>query len=65
MLLLLPPPELVVEEEEEEVDVAALAAPAALADAGGSCHFHGNKPAAEATVSNCASTSSINSVATP
>lgn len=32
---------------------AALAAPA-LADAGGSCHFHGNKPAAEATVSNCA-----------
>lgn len=33
---------------------AALAAPAALADVGGSCHFHGNKPAAEATVSNCA-----------
>lgn len=33
---------------------AALAAPAAFADAGGSCHFHGNKPAAEATVSNCA-----------
>lgn len=33
---------------------AALAAPAALADAGGSCHFHGNKLAAEATVSNCA-----------
>lgn len=33
----------------------AFAAPAAWADAGGSCHFHGNKPAAEATVSNCAS----------
>ena len=33
---------------------AALAAPAARADAGGSCHFHGNKPAAEATVLGCA-----------
>ncbi len=33
---------------------AALATPAALADAGSSCHFHGSKPAAEATVSNCA-----------
>lgn len=32
----------------------ALAAPAAWADAGGSCHFHGSKPAAEATVSSCA-----------
>ena len=25
-------------------------APQAMADIGGSCHFHGNKPAAEATV---------------
>lgn len=33
---------------------AALAAPAALADAGSSCHFHGNKPAIEATIGNCA-----------
>lgn len=31
-----------------------LAAQPALADKGSSCHFHGNKPAAEATVSNCA-----------
>ena len=31
-----------------------LAAPTALADAGGSCHFHGNKPANEAVVSDCA-----------
>ncbi|MDP2419452.1 MAG: DUF6488 family protein [Hydrogenophaga sp.] len=29
-------------------------APAALADKGGSCHFHGNKPATEAVVSDCA-----------
>ena len=29
-------------------------APAALAAAGGSCHFHGYKPASEATVSGCA-----------
>jgi hypothetical protein len=33
---------------------AALAAPAARADAGSSCHFHGSKPAAEATVLGCA-----------
>jgi hypothetical protein len=33
---------------------AALATPAARADAGGSCHFHGSKPAAEATVLACA-----------
>ena len=33
---------------------AALWTPAALASEGGSCHFHGNKPAAEATVSGCA-----------
>ena len=32
----------------------ALWAPAAYATPGGSCHFHGNKPAAEATVSGCA-----------
>jgi hypothetical protein len=31
-----------------------LAAPAARADAGSSCHFHGSKPAAEATVLGCA-----------
>jgi Family of unknown function (DUF6488) len=30
------------------------AAPAALADVGGSCHFHGNKPATEAVVTRCA-----------
>lgn len=30
------------------------AAPAALADVGGSCHFHGNKPATEAVVTDCA-----------
>lgn len=29
-------------------------APGALADPGNSCHFHGKKPAAEATVSGCA-----------
>jgi hypothetical protein len=34
--------------------VALFAAPAALADVGGSCHFHGNKPATEALVSDCA-----------
>lgn len=33
---------------------AALTASTALADAGSSCHFHGNKPAVEATVSTCA-----------
>lgn len=33
---------------------AALSAPAARADAGGSCHFHGSKPAAESTVLGCA-----------
>ena len=32
----------------------ALWTPAALASEGGSCHFHGSKPAAEATVSGCA-----------
>ena len=32
----------------------ALWTPAAFASAGGSCHFHGNKPAAEATVTGCA-----------
>lgn len=31
-----------------------LAAPAARAGADASCHFHGNKPAAEATVVGCA-----------
>jgi hypothetical protein len=31
-----------------------LTAPAALADAGGSCHFHGSKPATEAVVTDCA-----------
>lgn len=33
---------------------ALLAAPAALADPGAGCHFHGSKPAAEATVVGCA-----------
>jgi hypothetical protein len=33
---------------------AALWAPAAFADPGGSCHFHGKKPAAEATIASCA-----------
>ena len=32
----------------------ALWTPVVLASPGGSCHFHGNKPAAEATVSGCA-----------
>ena len=32
----------------------ALWAPTTWADPGGSCHFHGKKPAAEATVSGCA-----------
>ena len=32
----------------------ALWAPTASADPGNSCHFHGNKPAAEATGSGCA-----------
>ena len=32
----------------------ALWTPAALASEGGSCHFHGSKPATEATVSGCA-----------
>lgn len=31
-----------------------IASPAALASEGGSCHFHGNKPAAEAVVTDCA-----------
>ena len=30
------------------------AAPAAFADVGGSCHFHGNKPATEAVITDCA-----------
>lgn len=34
--------------------VSILAAQPAFADKGGSCHFHGNKPAAEATVTDCA-----------
>jgi hypothetical protein len=29
-------------------------APVALADKGGSCHFHGSKPATEAVVTDCA-----------
>jgi hypothetical protein len=33
---------------------ATLSAPGARADAGGSCHFHGSKPAAESTVLGCA-----------
>jgi hypothetical protein len=33
---------------------AAWTAPSARADEGGSCHFHGSKPAAEATVLGCA-----------
>ena len=32
----------------------ALWAPAAWADPGNSCHFHGKKPATQATVSGCA-----------
>ena len=32
----------------------ALWTPVVLASPGGSCHFHGSKPAAEATVSGCA-----------
>lgn len=36
------------------VVAAALCAPAAFAAEGGNCHFHGNKPAAEATVTSCA-----------
>lgn len=34
--------------------LSSLAAPSALADAGGSCHFHGNKPATAAVVTDCA-----------
>ena len=33
--------------------VSLFTAPAALADVGGSCHFHGNKPATEAVVTRC------------
>jgi hypothetical protein len=33
----------------------ALAAPAAFADEGGRCHFHGAKPAVETVVRDCAS----------
>lgn len=41
------------------ISVAALVstlvvAPLAMADAGGSCHFHGSKPATEAAVQACA-----------
>lgn len=34
--------------------LSLFATPATLADVGGSCHFHGNKPASEAVVSDCA-----------
>ena len=34
--------------------LSLFAAPAALADVGGSCHFHGNKPASETVVTDCA-----------
>lgn len=33
--------------------LSLLATTAALADVGGSCHFHGNKPASEAVVTEC------------
>lgn len=33
---------------------ALFAAPAAMASEGGSCHFHGSKPATEAVVTDCA-----------
>lgn len=33
--------------------LSLLATPAALADVGGSCHFHGNKPASQAVVTEC------------
>lgn len=33
---------------------AALTSPAAMAAEGGSCHFHGSKPATEAVVTGCA-----------
>lgn len=36
------------------VSAAVAWAPAAYADEGGSCHFHGAKPAAESVVSSCA-----------
>jgi Family of unknown function (DUF6488) len=34
--------------------ITLFTAPAALADAGGSCHFHGSKPATEAVITDCA-----------
>lgn len=34
--------------------LSLLATPAAHADEGSSCHFHGNKPASEAVVKDCA-----------
>ncbi len=34
--------------------IALSTAPTAFADAGGGCHFHGNKPASEAVVTGCA-----------
>jgi Family of unknown function (DUF6488) len=34
--------------------IISLASTTAFADKGGSCHFHGSKPAAEATVVGCA-----------
>ncbi len=34
--------------------LSLFAVPAALADVGGSCHFHGNKPASEAVITDCA-----------
>lgn len=33
---------------------ALAASPAAFADTGGSCHFHGKKPASESVVTDCA-----------
>ena len=35
------------------LSLSLFAAPAALADVGDSCHFHGNKPATEAVVTAC------------
>lgn len=34
---------------------SVMSTPLAIASEGGSCHFHGNKPAAESTVISCAS----------
>jgi hypothetical protein len=35
------------------ITASLLTVPAVLADVGGSCHFHGNKPASEAVVTSC------------